>query len=166
MISSMVLSGEQHVKFIHASSVTTLRVHQKASPGARLERRVMLRARAFKTAVFARQASQAGISDAMLCKAFAQALLGQSDSLGGGVFKKRLNDNRHRSIILARGGHFGVFEFLYAKQDKTNLRPDELNAFRLLAQKYQRLEDRQLNALIANQYFMEICCDQANDIQK
>ncbi len=29
-------------------------------------------------------------------------MLGQADDLGGCVFKKRLNDNLHRSIILAK----------------------------------------------------------------
>lgn len=57
--------------------------------------------RTFKTAWFAKVARKARISDAALCKAIEQVAVGQADDLGGGVFKKRLNDNRHRSIILA-----------------------------------------------------------------
>lgn len=44
--------------------------------------------------------------------------LGQADDLGGGVFKKRLNDNMHRSIVLAKAGEFWVFAYLFAKKDR------------------------------------------------
>ena len=64
---------------------------------------------------------------------------GQADDLGGGVFKKRLNDNQHRSIVLAKGGRFWVFAFLYAKKDRANIDPDELTAFRRLAQGYANM---------------------------
>ena len=47
--------------------------------------------------------------------AISQMLNGQADNLGGCVFKKRLNDNMHRSIILAKGGCFWVYEYLFAK---------------------------------------------------
>jgi len=61
-------------------------------------------ARAFKTAWFAKAARKARIKDDQLCEAFREVLKGQADDLGGGVFKKRLNKNMHRSIILAKGG--------------------------------------------------------------
>ena len=32
---------------------------------------------------------------------------GRADDLGGGVFKNRLSDNMHRSIVLAKGGRTG-----------------------------------------------------------
>jgi hypothetical protein len=72
--------------------------------------------RAFKAAWFAKAARMAKISDAALCKAIAQVMAGQADDLGGGVFKKRLSDNLYRSIILARGGDYWVYEFLFARQ--------------------------------------------------
>lgn len=56
--------------------------------------------RMFKAAWFAKAAKKARISDKALSKAISQIALGQADDLGGGVFKKRLNDNLHRSIIL------------------------------------------------------------------
>lgn len=62
--------------------------------------------RTFKTAWFAKAARKAHISDEELCEAIRQVALGQADDLGGGVFKKRLNKNRHRSIILAKSGRF------------------------------------------------------------
>ena len=58
---------------------------------------------------------------------------------GGGVFTKRLNDNQHRSIVLAMGGRLWVFAFLSAKKDRANIDPDELTAFRRLARAYARM---------------------------
>jgi hypothetical protein len=63
--------------------------------------------RTFKTAWFARAARKAHIKDSELCEAIEEVMKGQAVDLGGGVFKKRLNRNQHRSIILARGGGNG-----------------------------------------------------------
>ena len=84
---------------------------------------------------------------------------GQGDDLGGGVFKKRLNDNRYRSIILAKAGRYWVYEYLFAKQDRDNIDDDELMAFRALAKRYADLTDIHIDALLENQKFMEICHD-------
>lgn len=60
--------------------------------------------RAFKTAWFAKAARKARILDDALCEAVRAVMAGQADDLGGGVWKKRLDKNRHRSIVLAKGG--------------------------------------------------------------
>lgn len=125
-----------------------------------------MRPRAFKSAGFAKQANKAGIADTLLCKAVDQILRGQADSLGGGVYKKRLNANQHRAIILSKLDQWVVFEFLYAKKDKSNLDPDELKAFRLLALAYARLNTLQLKAMMGNRALMEICRDETIDLQK
>ena len=54
-----------------------------------------MRRRVFKTAKFAKEARKARIRDGELCAAIRQVMAGQADDLGGGVFKKRLNDNMH-----------------------------------------------------------------------
>jgi hypothetical protein len=122
--------------------------------------------RVFKTARFSKDAKKAKIKDRVLCDAIGQVMLGQGDDLGGGVFKKRLNDNLHRSIILAKGGKYWIFEFLYAKKDRANINDDELFAFRLLAKSYAGLTDPQLNQLLAASDLLEICHDSENQIQK
>ena len=58
-----------------------------------------LSVRVFKAALFSKAARKAHINDVELCVAIREAMQGQVDDLGGGVFKKRLNDNMHRSII-------------------------------------------------------------------
>ncbi len=113
--------------------------------------------RAFKSAWFAKAARRAKIADAVLCKAILQVMAGQADDLGGGVFKKRLSDNQYRSIILARGQGYWVYEYLFAKQDRANIDDDELKAFRLLAKSYAVLTAEQVSALLSEGQWIEIC---------
>lgn len=117
----------------------------------------VLRQRAFKTAWFAKAARKARISDKALYKAIEQVALGQVDDLGGGVFKKRLNDNMYRSIILAKTGEFWVFSYLFAKKDRANIDDDELVAFRKLADLYRRKTASDLETEIGSGALMEIC---------
>ena len=86
-----------------------------------------------------------------------QVILGQAVDLGGGVFKKRLDKNRARSIVLAKGGRRWVFEYLFAKKDRENISHDELAQFRLLAMTYEALTAQQLARLIQDKDWVEIC---------
>lgn len=88
------------------------------------------------------------------------------DDLGGGVFKKRLNNNLHRSIILAKGGNYWIYEYLFAKKDRENIENDELLASRLLAKSYAGLTVRQVEQLLVNGDFLEICHDDKTEIQE
>jgi hypothetical protein len=86
-------------------------------------------------------------------------MLGQADDLGGGVFKKRLNDNKHRSIILAKAGKWWVFEYLFAKKDRDNIEDDELVQFRALAKNYAMLNEAQIEQLVEGSHLKEIFHD-------
>jgi len=114
-------------------------------------------ARTFKTAWFAKAARKARISDDELCEAIRAVMQGQADDLGGGVFKKRLDKNRHRSIILAKGGRYWVYEYLFAKKDRANIGDTELTDFRMLAKTYSGLSDKQVDRLLKDGDFTEIC---------
>ena len=114
-------------------------------------------ARVFKTAWFAKAARKARLSDLELCAAIRQVMQGQADDLGGGVFKKRLNDNMHRSIILAKGGRYWVYQYLFAKKDRDNIEADELADFRALAKVYAELSAAQMAQLLKDRDLMEIC---------
>lgn len=116
-------------------------------------------ARAFKTAWFAKAARKARISDKELCEAIREVMLGQVDDLGGGVFKKRLNKNLHRSIILAKAGKYWIYEYLFAKKDRANISDYELADFRVLAKAYASLNEDQLAQLLTNKDLVEICND-------
>ncbi|MGH9562699.1 MAG: type II toxin-antitoxin system RelE/ParE family toxin, partial [Terracidiphilus sp.] len=79
------------------------------------------RARVFKTAWFSRAARKALIPDHELCSAIRQVMQGQAADLGGGVFKKRIGKNLFRSIIVAKGGTYWVYAYLFAKKDRANI---------------------------------------------
>jgi hypothetical protein len=113
--------------------------------------------RTFKTAWFAKAARKAHITDEELCSAIQEVSLGQADDLGGGVFKKRLRKNQYRSIVLARAGHFWVFEYLFAKQDRADIEADELADFRKLVKAYAGLSTDQVSRLLQGKDWMEIC---------
>ena len=115
--------------------------------------------RVFKTAWFSKRAKKSAINDSELCTAIKQVVQGQADNLGGGVFKKRLNNNMHRSIILAKGEHFWVYQYLFAKKDLDNSDEAELLAFRQLAKSYAELTTAHVNELVRINEFMEICHD-------
>jgi len=120
--------------------------------------------RVFKTAWFAKAAGKSCIGDEALCAAIRQVMQGQADDLGGGVFKKRLKDNMYRSIILAKGGRFWVYEFVFAKKDRDNIEDHELASFRSLAKLYARLTDQQVSVMLANGKLLEICDDRQTQI--
>lgn len=115
--------------------------------------------RVFKTKIFAGAAKKAAITDADLCEAVQEVMKGQAVDLGGGVWKKRLNENRHRSIILAKGSGYWVYQFLFAKSDQDNISKKELSAFKDLAKAYEGLNHEQIQLLLKRKDFVEICDD-------
>jgi len=84
-------------------------------------------------------------------------MLGQADDLGGGVFKKRLGKNLYRSIVVARGGQYWVYEYLFAKKDRANIEDNDLAKLRKIAKAYEALTEQQVDELIDEGSWMEIC---------
>src|ERR1017187_1857441 len=113
--------------------------------------------RVFKTAWFAKESRKAKITDEELCRAISQVMQGQADDLGGGVYKKRLNDNMHRSIIVAKAGQYWVYAYLYAKNDRENIASDELAGFKKLAKDYYDTSDDKIAKLLIEAELLEIC---------
>jgi hypothetical protein len=117
----------------------------------------IMRRRVFKTAWFSRAASKAGIVDHELCKAIEQVMKGQADDLGGGVYKKRLSKNAWRSIILAKGGNYWVYTYIFAKKDKENITGAELLKLRRLAEIYSAKSDADITKELQLAELLEIC---------
>ncbi|MGD0547196.1 MAG: type II toxin-antitoxin system RelE/ParE family toxin [Terracidiphilus sp.] len=113
--------------------------------------------RVFKTAWFSKAARKARIEDAELCTAIRQVMLGQADDLGGGVFKKRLGRNLYRSIVVAKGGRYWVYAYLFAKKDRANIGSDELVAFRSVAGLYARKTETDIEKELQLKEIVEIC---------
>lgn len=112
--------------------------------------------RVFKSSWFTKAAKKARISDKVLLDAIIQVMKGQAIDLGGGVFKKRLNKNKHRSIILAKGCNYWVYQFLFAKKDLDNISDEELNDFRKLAKLYEKLSIDEIENLLLTNKLVEI----------
>jgi hypothetical protein len=122
--------------------------------------------RVFKTAWFSKAAKKAHIADVELCSAIRQVMAGQANDLGGGVYKKRLGKNLYRSIIVAKGGRYWVYEYLFAKKDRANIEAEDLAKFRKLAKAYGTLSRQQVDELIQKSLWMEICNDDQAAVQK
>jgi hypothetical protein len=113
--------------------------------------------RTFKTKWFAKEAKRALITDSELCEAVREVIKGQGDNLGGGVFKKRLNKNMHRSIILAKGGENWIYVFLFAKKDVANIAEDDLRRLRDLAEQYEQKSNADIDKELKIKELVEIC---------
>lgn len=114
--------------------------------------------RAFKTKHFAKTAKGFKITDEELCNAIRELELGIFDAdLGGDVFKKRLNKNMHRAILLHKAGEYWIFSYVFAKADKSNIKKDELEAFRVLSGEFKRMTVDQLQTLVDKNSLVEIC---------
>lgn len=122
--------------------------------------------RIFKTKPFARFADHEGIEDAALCDAVCRAEQGLVDAdLGGGVIKQRIarpgqgKSGGFRSILLFRHGERAFFAYGFAKNDRDNIKKNELAAFRKLADEMLGLDDKTLRAATANGTIMEVIRD-------
>ena len=112
--------------------------------------------RVFKTAWFSKAARKARIGDPALIAAIREVMQGKADDLGGGVFKRRLNKNMHRSIVLAKGGRQWIFAYLFSKKDRANIDDDELADFKKLAQAYGRMTNTELRAALNQGDLLEL----------
>lgn len=123
--------------------------------------------RVFMTKSFARFVAREDIDDGMLWEAAERADAGRIDAdLGGGVIKQRIarrgegKSGGFRTILLFRRGAIAVFAYGFAKSDRGNIRPDELKAFRRLANEVCRLDDAALGAAVRNGTLKEVGRDE------
>jgi hypothetical protein len=116
--------------------------------------------RVFKTAWFSKNAKKVGITDDELCEAVRELTQGLWDAdLGGNVFKKRLNENRHRSIVITKTDAYWFFTFLFSKAERDNITDRELAAFKKLSKDYAKLDDKTVAVQVTNKDLLEICND-------
>ena len=125
--------------------------------------------RVFKNKSFARFCRKARITDAVLCGAVDAASRGLIDAdLGGGVIKQRMarqgegKSGGFRTIILFRIRERAFFVHGFAKNERDNIRDDELEAFRMLAAMMMAYDDDALAKVMENGTLTEVMCnDQA-----
>ncbi len=107
---------------------------------------------------FAKAAERAGVTRADLCKAGNALAKGQGDNLGGGVWKKRLLDNRLRSIVVVQGSTGWVFTYLFAKADRENISPKELAMFKRLAEIHDGFSASDVHQALHEGAIVEVMC--------
>ncbi len=120
----------------------------------------------FKNKPFSRFANNNNLTDADLCEAVGRLQKGQIDAdLGGGVIKQRIarkgggKSRGFRVIVLFRQEKLAVFAYGFAKSSRNSLHPDELTAFKKLAENILNLSDTELVAAIDNRTIIEVICD-------
>ena len=122
--------------------------------------------RVFKTRPFARFAKRAGLTDGMLFRAILEAERGLIDAdLGGGVIKQRIarpgggKSGGFRTIIVFRVGVLAFFVHGFAKNERANIRADELTAFRMLASELLGYGDEAIERAVSTGALSEVTDD-------
>ena len=119
--------------------------------------------RILKNAWFRRFARDQKVTDHALRDAVRRAESGQIDAnLGGGVVKQRVARPGHgkskgyRTVILYRVGEMAIFVYGFSKSQRKNIREDEKEQFKKMANHVLELSQEQLNELISMGKFEEI----------
>jgi hypothetical protein len=123
--------------------------------------------RIFKNKAFTRFAKKANIGDAALCRAISDAERGLiAADLGGGVIKQRIarpgqgKSSGFRVLIVFRAGARAVFVHGFAKNEKDNVRNDELVALRKLATELLAYNGEAMARAAASGTLTEVMCDE------
>jgi len=124
--------------------------------------------RIFKNKAFSRFTRKAGLDDAALREAVKNANRGLIDAdLGGGVIKQRIartgegKSGGFRTIILFRAQQRAVFVYGFEKNERDNIRDDELAQFKKLAAIMLAYEDREISTSLSTGALIEVKNDEA-----
>jgi len=122
--------------------------------------------RIFKNHGFSRFARKAALDDAALRVSISAAERGLIDAdLGGGVIKQRIarpgagKSGGFRTIIVFRARDRAVFVYGFGKNERDNIRDDELTEFKRLAALLLSYDDRQLRVAIEDGALIEVSDD-------
>lgn len=119
--------------------------------------------RIFLTRWTARFVRREGLDAASLVEAVRRAENGLVDAdLGGGLVKMRIarpgqgRSGGFRTMLAFRSGDRAVFLYAFAKNERENVAPDELQTLRELARAWLRAGDRDLEAALRGGQIEEI----------
>jgi hypothetical protein len=120
--------------------------------------------RVFKTRPFYRWMRKTELTDAVLCQAVQEMVLGLIDAdLGGGVVKKRVGlagrgkRSGARTLVATKLGHRWFFLFGFEKNERANITTEEKEALQVLAQDLLACADHELDIQLADGSLQEIC---------
>jgi hypothetical protein len=125
----------------------------------------------FKTKEFIHFVRRERITDARLCEAVNRAVRGLIDAnLGGGLIKQRIarpgqgRSGGYRTLMAFRNKHRAVFVYGFAKSERNNIGPDELEFWRRVATAFLRMDAARLTLMINQLELKEVSCDEENDV--
>ena len=117
----------------------------------------------FKTKEFARFSRREDVDDERLCEAVDRAEGGLVDAdLGGGLIKQRIarkgqgRRGGYRTLMAFKSKSRAVFVYGFAKNERDNVGPDELEFWRRVAGAYSAMTEEQLGALIDARELTEV----------
>lgn len=129
--------------------------------------------RVFKTKRFARLANRERIGNEALMEAVRRVEQGSIDAdLGGGVIKQRVarrgqgKSRGFRTILLFREGDRAFFVYGFAKNDRANIRRDELGSLRQLAAEMLAYTDGELALKIEEGAIVEVARNDKAAVQE
>jgi hypothetical protein len=129
--------------------------------------------RVFYTKEFARFSRREEIDAERLCEAVQRASRGLIDAnLGGGLIKQRVarpgkgRRGGYRTLMAFSSKVGTVFLYGFAKNERDNIGPDELEFWRKVARAFLTMNEAQLAALIAAQEITEVSCHDKNGLPK
>ncbi len=121
----------------------------------------------FKYRSFEKWAKKQNVNDDDLRRAITEIENGLCDAnLGGCVYKKRISRigegkrGAYRTIFLMKQNDKIIFAHGFAKGEKDNITPTELDGFKIMAAAFLNLSQAQLNTLIDNKTLIELSNDQ------
>ena len=128
--------------------------------------------RAFKEKGFTRFQRKEGLSDKALCKAVRDAVAGLIDAdLGRGLIKQRVarpgqgKRGSYRTVIAYRVKKRAVFLFGFAKNNKANLDPDELDELIKRGAVWLGASDAVVERAITTDELREVDCAEEDEAQ-
>lgn len=117
----------------------------------------------FKTKEFARFSRREDVDDERLCEAVDRAEGGLVDAdLGGVLIKQRIarkgqgRRGGYRTLMAFKSKSRAVFVYGFAKNERDNVGPDELEFWRRVASAYSAMTEEQLDALIDARELTEV----------
>ena len=117
----------------------------------------------FKTKEFARFSRREDVDDERLCEAVDRAEGGLVDAdLGGVLIKQRIarkgqgRRGGYRTLMAFKSKSRAVFVYGFAKNERDNVGPDELEFWRRVASAYSAMTEEQLGALIDARELTEV----------
>ncbi len=117
----------------------------------------------FKHKHFNHWAKFEGITDEILKQAIVELEQGLFEAnLGGGLYKKRIARKGqgkrvgYRTLIAFRQKNKAIFVYGFAKKEKDNIKPNEKETYKRLAQYYLGITEKELTYLLTTNKLIEV----------